>query len=208
MRHANTRSVSVFLAACLAAAAGCSINGRTPVTAWGKSGVSMFEYRTDSGQCAIVAVTYEAGGNSSNSAGGVSGQNSSAPAERPTGTTVAAGTVPGAGGTIASSTAITGGSAYSHGVSPDAVNRAASQQSMQEMEAQRARNEALKSCLAGRGYTEFTLTPAQRAELAKLPQGSDQRREYLYKLGTDTEVLSKQAVRGQPAAQPAPVAGS
>ena len=191
MRQVNPRLFSIPLVAVLAA---CSINGRTPVTAWGKGGVSMLEYRTDAGQCAIFAVTYEGGGNASNTAGGVSGQNSSAPAERPTGTTVAAGTVPGAGGTLASSTAITGGSAYAHGVSPDAVNRAASQQSIQELEAQRARNEALRSCLASRGYTEFTLTSAQRAELARLPQGSDQRREFLYKLGTDPAVLSGQAV--------------
>jgi hypothetical protein len=53
----------------------------------------------------------------------------------------------------------------------------------------------LKSCLAGRGYQEFALTPEQRAELAKLPQGSDQRRDYLYKLGTSPEVLTQQAVK-------------
>ena len=43
-----------------------------------------------------------------------------------------------------------------------------------------------------RGYTEFALTPEQRAHLATLPQGSDERREYLYKLGTDPEVLKTQ----------------
>jgi hypothetical protein len=48
--------------------------------------------------------------------------------------------------------------------------------------------DALKSCLE-RGYKEFELTPEQRAELAKLPQGSDQCREYLYKLGTDPNNL-------------------
>jgi len=74
------------------------------------------------------------------------------------------------------------------------VNRAAMQQRSQEMAAQRARTDALKSCLAGRGYTEFELTAEQRAELAKLPQGSDERRAYLYKLGTDEQVLAKQAV--------------
>jgi hypothetical protein len=68
------------------------------------------------------------------------------------------------------------------------------QQRSQEMAAQRQRSDALKSCLAGRGYTEFELTAAQRAELAKLPQGSEERRTYLYKLGTDEQVLAKQAL--------------
>jgi hypothetical protein len=63
------------------------------------------------------------------------------------------------------------------------------------MAEQRARNEALKSCLTNRGYTEFQLTAAQRAELAKLPQGSEERRAYLYKLGTNPDVLNNQATR-------------
>jgi len=53
----------------------------------------------------------------------------------------------------------------------------------------------LKSCLVDRGYQEFELTAEQRAELAKLPQGSDARRDYLYKLGTNPAVLSQQSVR-------------
>jgi hypothetical protein len=69
------------------------------------------------------------------------------------------------------------------------------QQRTQEMAAQRARSEALKSCLTGRGYTEFSLTAEQRAELEKLPQGSDARRDYLYKLGTDPEVLTRQSTQ-------------
>jgi hypothetical protein len=62
------------------------------------------------------------------------------------------------------------------------------------MAAQRARSDALKSCLVSRGYSEFALTAEQRAALDKLPQGSDARRDYLYKLGTDPEVLAKQSV--------------
>jgi hypothetical protein len=74
------------------------------------------------------------------------------------------------------------------------VNRAAMQQRSEEMAAQRARTDALKSCLAAAAIHEFELTAEQRAELAKLPQGSEERRAYLYKLGTDEQVLAKQAV--------------
>jgi hypothetical protein len=62
------------------------------------------------------------------------------------------------------------------------------------MAQQRVRNDTLKSCLASRGYTEFQLSAAQRARLAKLPPGSEARRDYLYALGTDPEVLSRQSL--------------
>jgi hypothetical protein len=187
-----------WLFACAAIVSGCSINGRQPLTAWGKQGVSMLDYRTDAGQCALIAVTYDKDLNDSNSAGGVSGQNSTAPTQAPTGSTVASGTMPGMGGTVASSSAIVAGGANRDAGAVDLANRAAMQQQNREMRAQRARNDALKFCLANRGYTEFALTREQRAQLEKLPQGSDQRREYLYRLGTDPQVLASQALAKQP----------
>ena len=49
---------SILLVACRGCVlAGCSVNGSTPVTAWGKPGVSMLDYRTDAGQCAVLAAT-------------------------------------------------------------------------------------------------------------------------------------------------------
>ena len=71
----------------------------------------------------------------------------------------------------------------------------ANQERTRQMQLKQARIDTLHSCLTERGYTEFDLTPEQRAELAKLPQGSDARREYLYKLGTNPEVLK--AARAQ-----------
>ena len=49
----------------------------------------------------------------------------------------------------------------------------------------------MRSCLVERGYTEFELTPEQRAELAQLPQGSQARLDYLYKLGTNPDFLKR-----------------
>ena len=73
-------------------------------------------------------------------------------------------------------------------------SRAATQQQAQEVAANKARAQRLKSCLVERGYTEFALTSEQRAHLATLPEGSDERREFLFKLGTDPAVLKSQAL--------------
>ena len=84
---------------------------------------------------------------------------------------------------------------YRDNTSVDMVSRAANQQQAQEVEANRARSRRLKSCLVERGYTEFSLTPEQRAHLATLPEGSTERREFLFKLGTDPNVLKSQSVK-------------
>lgn len=196
---------SITLVLCAAAlVGGCSMNSSTPTTAWGKNGVSLLDYRTDSGQCQVIAATKETQqGNGANTAGGISGRNSSASMPAASGSASAGSATSGAaGGTPAAGT-------YRENASPDFVNRAAMQQRSVEMAEQRARNDALKSCLTNRGYTEFELTAEQRAELAKLPQGSDERRAYLFKLGTDPQVLSKQKVKGSPTTPtPAPAAAN
>ncbi len=63
--------------------AGCSMNSSTPLTAWGKKDVSMLDYRTDAGQCALIAVTMSTDGNGANTAGGISGQNPTPPPQGP-----------------------------------------------------------------------------------------------------------------------------
>ena len=182
---------SISLVVCAAAVVcGCSVNSSTPMTAWGKKDVSMIEYRTDAGQCAVLAATHSTDANGAKSAGGISGQNSGAPTQQASGSASAGS----AGSGTAGGTNPVGGGTYRESAPADFVNRAAMQQRTQEMAEQQQRNNALRSCLAGRGYQEFTLTAEQRAELAKLPQGSEERREYLYKLGTDEQVLSKQSV--------------
>ena len=185
---------STALVMCTAALlAGCSMNSSTPRTAWGKKDVSMLDYRTDAGQCALIAVTLETQGNGANTAGGISGQNPTIPPQGPSGSGVSRGASPN-GPNSASTNPAAGGPTYRDSASADFVNRAANQQRDQEMAAQRARNAALKFCLVNRGYTEFELTAEQRAVLSKLPQGSDQRREYLYELGTNPDVLMRQAL--------------
>jgi hypothetical protein len=171
----------ILLLALVALLSACSTTG--PTTAWGKQGVSMFEYRTDGAECAAIAATSNPESNGANTAGGINGRNSSTPSTP----TVATG--PGSGGASGAAFPTGGGGAYRDSASPDFVQRAATQQRTQEMAVQRMRADKLKSCLVKRGYKEFMLTAEQRAHLATLPQGSEQRREFLYKLGTDPAIL-------------------
>jgi hypothetical protein len=175
----------------------CACTSTTaPQTAWGKEGVSMLDYRTDGGQCAVLAATAPAEGNGANSAGGIDGVSptrlpDSGGAGRSSSST-AAGGAPAPSGPSPTAFPTGGGGAYRDNTNVDMVSRAATQQQAMEVAAQKQRTERLKSCLVDRGYTEFSLTPEQRAHLATLPQGSDERREYLYKLGTDPDVLKSQ----------------
>ena len=52
----------------------------------------------------------------------------------------------------------------------------------------------VEDCLKGRGYVQFRLTDEQREMLSRLDRGSDARREYLYSLASNAEVLDAQAL--------------
>jgi hypothetical protein len=191
--------------------AGCAVSN-SPATAWGKEGVSMLDYRTDGGQCAVLAATATPETNAAHTAGGLNNTVDARMPEQvggggspPPATAGGAPTPPAASGTAFPTG---GGGMYRDSADPDTVSRAATQQQTREMAMQRARVEALKYCLSDRGYTEFTLTPEQRAHLETLAQGSDERRAYLAKArhgsadAQDTASSHKQPVaKKQPAAQ-------
>jgi len=179
--------LAVAMCAVLGVAA-CSVN-TTKATSWGKEGVSMIDYQTDGILCATLSER-AGSGDATHTAGGLDGKNDVARQGGAGDAAVAAGN---SGGQSSTNAPSLGGGTYSGTASTDMVSRAASQQRTQEMRIKQARMDALKSCLVGRGYTEFELTAEQRAELAKLPPGSDQRREYLYKLGTDPRNLKPAA---------------
>ena len=182
----------VLLVSAAATLAGCSVNSSGPVTAWGKDGVTMLNYRTDGAECAVLAATTQSDENGAKTAGVIRGPNATVPSQSPSGTSTAD---MGAGPVTSGSNAPSlGGGTYQGTGNADFATRAAQQQSAQEMAAQRMRTDRLKSCLVSRGYTEFNLTSEQRAKLATLEVGSEARREYLYKLGTNPAVLEKQAV--------------
>ena len=161
----------LFTVAAVAGLAACTVNpASNRPTSWGKAGVSLLDYQTDSILCATLA---ERAGtdNGANTAGSITGQ-------RGAGTASA---TPNAGGTFSTM----GGGTYSNTAPPELVSRAATQQRSQEMALKQAQIDTLRRCLVDRGYTEFPLTDEERTVLSTLPQGSDARRDYLYKLGTD-----------------------
>jgi hypothetical protein len=148
-----------------------------PVTAWGKPNVSKTEYGTDIGMCTGLAAI-QSSGNAANTAGGLKRGGS---ALEPT-----------KAGTPATSPVLMGGGIYRDSAPVEVSQRAASQQTAQEMETQRLRAEAYESCLSERGYQEFTLTPEQKAHLRTLKPGSNEYHEYLFSLGKDPAVLAAQ----------------
>ncbi len=52
----------------------------------------------------------------------------------------------------------------------------------------------VQDCLRERGYVQFRLTDEQRETLSHLDRGSEQRREFLYRLASNADVLHAQAV--------------
>ena len=126
-----------------------------PQTAWGKENVSMLDYRTDGGQCAVLAATTPAEGNGANTAGGIDGQN--AHAFTPLGWRARPLRLSGAPPPTGPSSAFpTGaGGAYRDNTNADMVSRAANAAAGAGSRRAKARTRALKSCLVERGYTEF-----------------------------------------------------
>lgn len=158
----------------------CAATG--PETAWGKAGVSKYDYVTDLGTCTAQAAMAETGGNGSNTAGGLNGRNNSTPGK--SGAEAGANQPP-----PGAATPVGGGGIYRDSAPADVVNRAATQQTTQQMAAQRLRADALKSCYVERGYQEFKLTPEQRAKLGTLEKGSNAYLQYLSDIATDPASL-------------------
>jgi len=174
------------IAVAVAGLSACSVNtGHARPTSWGKEGVSKLDYQTDGILCATLAERVEPG-NAGKVAGGLSGSNAGG----------GGGGASGSGGSQGGGSLSTlGGGTYRETAPPDVVNRAANQQVSREMQVKQLRMDALRSCLVERGYTEFTLTDEERAKVDSLPQGSDERTNYLYKLGTNPEILKARAVK-------------
>ncbi|MES1156774.1 MAG: hypothetical protein ABUL73_03240 [Alphaproteobacteria bacterium] len=174
--------------ALLAALAACETSsGASGQAYWGKAGVSMVDYRVDSAQCVIQA------SGAQNNATVASGQNANLPdrgysSGGNSGTSGNSGMNSGGGGLTPGGGAVT----YS-GTAPEGeVNQAALEQRAQEMRARRAQVDSFGACMSGRGYRPFRLTSDQAAHLATLPEGSEERRQYLYTLGADPNILAHQ----------------
>jgi hypothetical protein len=182
----NRKLFGVLAVAGLAA---CTVNTPNKPTSWGKEGVTILDYQTDTILCATLA---ERAGvdNGANSAGSISGANGQS--RTGGGGEAAASGGQASAGTMSSGAQTIGGGTYRDSASPDLVSRAANQQRAREMQLKQARQDMLRSCLVERGYSEFELTPEQRAKLATFPPGAE-RQKYLHSLGSDPANLKKTA---------------
>lgn len=69
------------------------------------------------------------------------------------------------------------------------------------MQARNERQEIVDRCLLARGYTPFLLTDDQRAQLRSYDRGTPERREYLFTLASDENVVHAQATEVRAARQ-------
>ncbi|HVZ99180.1 MAG TPA: hypothetical protein VG841_02565 [Caulobacterales bacterium] len=173
----------------LALILGLSACATTAPTSWGKPGVTMVQYRIDSAECII-----EASGAGAGTA--VASNQDRGQADRGSGGSGGGGAASGAGVNAgASGSSPTGGAiSYSGSAPADEVNQAALEQRRREMSQRRAQVNGVGECLRSRGYREFRLTQDQAAHLKTLPEGSEERRNYLYSLGVDPHVLNAQGL--------------
>jgi hypothetical protein len=155
--------------------AGCAASG--PPTAWGKPGVSRIDYGTDIGVCSGTAAQAYAGNGANSNTGAALPDPLRQKVDATTNTVPAT--------AAGQSNSLPASGTYSGTASADYAQRAAMQQRTQEMMAKRAQENAFRSCIAQKGYSEFALTPEQRAHLATLKSGSNEYHEYLYKLGSN-----------------------
>jgi len=176
--HRMKRILSLTISAALLSA--CAATG--PETAWGKPGITKYDYVTDMGTCTAKAAIAEGSDNGANTAGGMNGRNNSA--RGTSGADAGANQAP-----PGAATPVGGGGIYRDSAPADVVNRAATQQTTQQLNSQRLRVDAMKSCYAERGYQEFKLTPEQRAKLGSLEKGSNAYLQYLSDIATDPALL-------------------
>lgn len=170
----TTALIALALSACAAPAG---------TTSWGKPGVSMADYRLDSGQCIIEGT------------GGGPTQGADASTSKSTDSNQTSDTSGSRGGTNGPAGTSGGGAiVYSGSASPEDANQAAIQVRERELAAKRAQKMVIEQCLVSRGYKQFRLTPEQAAHLAKLPEGSAERRAYLHSLGSDPAVIKAQGL--------------
>jgi len=174
MRHAFLTIGGAMLAACASVGSGAGAP-----TSWGKAGVTLVQYWTDSSECALVGstATPDANGSTVDLSGsgsdrtnpGGAANASARPTHQPSG--------------IEATTDLN-----------NTLMAAHYNEMQRDRSATRARQQAVETCLRERGYRPFRLTSEQGARLAELPEGSNERRAYLYQLGSDPAVLSAQGL--------------
>lgn len=176
MNPATRFRAGAFAFAALAlAAAPAQAADEAPRFAWGKAGVSYDAWRSEAYECALDGLSIDVANtepverlrSASRQMEALDGRQSGATATDP----------------------VAAGVRYAQDV--EAVRRSA--RAEQQVEAlKEIMFSAMQRCMMARGYTRFALTEAQREELARFEDGTQERRAALHRLASDAAVLEAQ----------------
>ena len=181
MRHALPCAVAVafLLSAPLAAA-------RTEPLSWGKAGVSIDQYRTDSITCGRAGYYMDVSGTeAAHVFKDATGQLQANETDLSTTAMMASGNA--GGDRVGAEMRLYGIVARSAHI----VENTRPDKRMKDVG--NIMQAKVDDCLKGRGYIRFKLTSGQRRHLERLHLGSAERHIYLYQLGSDPDVLKTQA---------------
>ena len=173
--------ISVLLGALAIALAAAPASAEPlPVDTWGRAGVAYETYRNDSLECGLVG--YYADVSQTEQA-----QRFVRATRQMEGTDNTNYVTPGASAAQTLDGAVMQARQYEQirrGIRPE----------KQAKDLKRGMEAVVGDCLRERGYVAFRLTDDQRERLSKLDKGSDERREFLYSLASNPEVLDAQAL--------------
>lgn len=178
MSHRNDISVLLAFAAALAAAP--SLAEPKPVDSWGRAGVAYETYRNDSLECGLLG--HNADVSQTEQAQAFVG------ATRQLESVDNTNYVP-SNATPEEAAAMSA----NQGRQYEQIRRGIRPQRQME-ELKHGMVAVVEGCLRERGYVQFRLTDEQRETLSHLDRGSDERREFLYSLASNPEVLDAQAL--------------
>jgi hypothetical protein len=178
MRHRN--DISVLLAAAAMLAATPAAAEPKPVDSWGRAGVAYETYRNDSLECGLLG--YNADVSQTEQAQMfVTATRRLEAIDNPN---FAAASTSAAG---AADLAVEQARRYEQvrrGIRPE--------RRMEELK--QGMVGVVEDCLQERGYVQFRLTDEQRETLSHLDRGSEERREFLYRLASNPDILEAQAL--------------
>ena len=195
--------ISVLWAVALAVAATPATAAPKPVDSWGRAGIDYETYRNDSLECGLIG--HYADVSKTEQA------QMFARASRQMESVDSTNFVPAGGATASYAPSGPGGAASNYPLpvaSPATdmmVERGRQYEQIRRSIRPERRMDELKhgmvsvveQCLQDRGYVQFRLTDEQREMLSHLDRGSDERRQFLYGLASNPDVLEAQALPPQ-----------
>jgi hypothetical protein len=176
---APRNDISVLLAIAAALVAVPATAQPKPVDSWGRAGVAYETYRNDSLECGLVG--YNADVSQTEQA-----QAFVRATRQMEGSDTTNYVSPGAGAAQTMDGVIIQANRY------EQIRRSIRPEK-QAKDLKRGMEAVVGDCLRERGYVQFRLTDDQRETLSHLDRGSEERREFLYRLASNADILHAQA---------------